>query len=84
MIGSCVNLEDLHNGIITDLRTDTAYTFTIDSLAPSPRFKINIDVNYDIRVVNSTCFNDSSASVMISGNNISGHLFVIPLLQCFI
>ena len=75
MIGSCINLEDLHNGILTDLRADTAYTFTIDSLAPSPRFKINIDVNYDIRVINSNCFNDSSASVMITGDNISGHLF---------
>ena len=42
MIGSCINLEDLHNGILTDLRADTVYTFTIDSLAPSPRFKINI------------------------------------------
>ena len=75
MIGSCIILEDLHNGIITDLRTDSSYTFTSDSLAPSPRFRISINVNYDINVINSTCFQDSSASISIEGFSISGSYF---------
>ena len=75
MIGSCIILEDLHNGVITDLRTDSSYTFISDSLAPSPRFRISINVNYDINVTNSTCFQDSTASIAIEGSSISGSYF---------
>lgn len=74
MIGSCIQLEDLHTGIITDIRTDSVYSFLSDSLSTSPRFKLNIDVSYDINVSNSTCFNDSSANILISGT-ISGSIF---------
>ena len=75
MIGSCIQLEDLHNGIITDLRQDSIYTFASDTIAPSPRFKLHITVDYDINVTNSMCFNDSSASVNIKGSNLHGHYF---------
>ncbi|GIR60071.1 MAG: hypothetical protein CM15mP65_26520 [Crocinitomicaceae bacterium] len=61
MIGSCIQLEDLHSGIITDLRQDSIYTFASDTNAPSPRFKLQITVDYDINVSNATCFQDSSA-----------------------
>jgi hypothetical protein len=74
MIGSCIKLEDLHTGIITDLRSDSIYSFSSDSSSPSPRFKLNIDVSYDINVSNSTCFNDSSANILISGP-INGSIF---------
>jgi hypothetical protein len=76
MIGSCMTLEDLHNGIITDLRLDSTYTFISDSsIVVSPRFNLNINVAYDIDVTNSTCFDDSSASIKLSGNNITGSYF---------
>ena len=75
MIGSCLTLEDLHNGIITDLRTQDSYSFITDSLAPSPRFKLNINVDYDIIVSNSNCFQDSSASISLSGSSIQGSFF---------
>ena len=75
MIGSCLQLEDLHNGIITDLRQDSIYTFTSDTNAPSPRFKLQITVDYDINVSNAMCFNDSSAFVSITGSNLQGHYF---------
>ena len=76
MIGSCITLEDLHNGIITDLRLDSSYTFFSDSsLYVSPRFNLNINVAYDIQVTNSTCFGDSSANIKISGNDIIGSYF---------
>ena len=59
MIGSCMVLEDLHTGIITDLRADSVFSFVSDSTAPYPRFKIDISVNYDIQVSNLGCFDDS-------------------------
>ena len=75
MIGSCLTLEDLHNGIQTDLRLDSSYTFLSDSNAISPRFKLHIDVDYDIIVSNSTCFQDSSANISLQGNTIIGSFF---------
>ena len=75
MIGSCLQLEDLHNGIITDLRQDSNYTFLSDTNAPNPRFLLHINVDYDINVSNAMCFNDSSAFVSIKGTNLHGHYF---------
>ena len=75
MIGSCLQLEDLHSGIITDLRQDSIYTFASDTNAPTPRFKLQITVDYDINVSNAMCFNDSSAFVSIKGTNLQGHYF---------
>ena len=75
MIGSCLILEDLHNGILTDLRSDSVYTFLSDSLAPSPRFKISIDIEYDINVKNLSCYQDSTASISLVSSSISGSFF---------
>lgn len=75
MIGSCLKLEDLHSGIITNLRQDSIYTFSSDTSAASPRFKLHINVDYDINVTNATCFQDSSASITFNGSNLQGHYF---------
>ncbi len=75
MIGSCLKLEDLHNGVITDLRQDSIYTFVSDTNSPSPRFKLQINVDYDINVSNATCFQDSSASISLNGSNLQGYYF---------
>ena len=75
MIGSCISIEDLHTGISTDLRLDSNFTFMSDSTAISPRFKMSIQVDYDIHVTNSTCFQDSSAFVKLYGNGIQGSYF---------
>jgi hypothetical protein len=75
MIGSCISVEDLHTGISTDLRLDSNFIFISDSTAISPRFKMNIEVDYDIHVTNSTCFQDSSAFVKLYGNGIQGSYF---------
>jgi len=75
MIGSCISIEDLHTGIFTDLRLDSNFTFISDSTAISPRFKMNIEVDYDIHVTNSTCFQDSSAFVKLFGTSIHGSYF---------
>ena len=75
MIGACISLEDLHNGIITDLRIDSSYTFLSDTNSPSPRFLIHINTAYNINVTNSTCFNDSSGIINLYGNTINGSVF---------
>jgi PKD repeat protein len=75
MIGSCLVLEDLHNGVVTDLRVDSSYSFTSDSLAHSPRFKLQINIDYDINVVNSTCFQDSSAIISLTGSSLQDSYF---------
>ena len=75
MIGSCISIEDLHTGILADLRSDSNFTFISDSLALSPRFKMSIEVDYDIYVTNSTCFQDSSANVKLYGSGIQASYF---------
>ena len=75
MIGSCMILEDLHTGVITDLRADSTFSFVSDSTAPYPRFKIDISVNYDIQVSNLGCFEDSSGIVSVTGDSLAGHYF---------
>jgi len=75
MIGSCISIEDLHTGISTDLRLDSNFTFMSDSTSISPRFKMTVEVDYDIHVTNSTCFQDSSAFVKLFGTGIHGSYF---------
>ena len=75
MIGSCIYLEDLQSGLITDLRLDSTYTFLIDSTSPSHRFNLNLNLDYNIIVDNPVCFGDSSGSVLINGDSLSGSYF---------
>ena len=75
MVGSCITLEDMHNGIITDLRSDSSYTFQSDSLAPFPRFIIHIDIDYDINVHNPTCYSFNNGDIEISGVGIDNSYF---------
>ena len=75
MIGSCITLEDLENGTIIDLRTDSTYTFPLIASSINPRFIIHISVDYDINVTNSSCFNNTSALISLTGNGINGSYF---------
>ena len=68
MIGSCLELEDLHTGIITNLRNDTIYNFMSDTNSQSPRFILHIERSFNIDVINPTCSNDSSGKIYISSN----------------
>ena len=77
MIGSCITLEDLETGIITDFNLDTSYTFNIDSNSLTDRFILHIDVDYDIIVSNLSCFQDSSASILFSGDSLQGSYFTV-------
>lgn len=75
MVGACLSLEDLYNGVITDLRIDSNYTFISDTNAINPRFLIHINTAYDIDVLNSNCFNDSSGSISLNGTSINGNFY---------
>lgn len=75
MIGSCISLEDLHNGIITNLRQDSTYDFTSDSLSPNPRFKLSIEKDYNIEVTNPFCFDDNSGLIKLNGSSLNGSYF---------
>ena len=75
MIGSCLELEDLHTGIITNLRNDTIYNFMSDTNSQSPRFILHIERSFNIDVINPTCSNDSSGKIYISSNEVNGKTF---------
>lgn len=75
MIGSCITFEDLHTGTITDLRTDSSYTFQSDTMAPFPRFIIHIDVDYNIDVQNPSCFSFYNGYIEINGTDLDSSYF---------
>ncbi len=77
MIGSCILVEDLHTGITTDLRQDSIINFISDTSAPNPRFKLQINTEYDINVTNLICYNDSSGKISIVGSGINGFSFSV-------
>ncbi|GIR59246.1 MAG: hypothetical protein CM15mP65_18270 [Crocinitomicaceae bacterium] len=77
MIGSCILVEDLHTGIITDLRQDSIINFISDTSAVNPRFKLQINTEYDINVTNLSCYNDSSGKISIVGSGINGFFFSV-------
>ena len=77
MIGSCILVEDLHTGIITDLRQDSIINFISDTSAVNPRFKLQINTEYDINVTNLSCYNDSSGKISIVGSGINGFNFSV-------
>ena len=75
MIGACLTLEDLENGVITDLRSDSSYTFSSFSSITGPRFILHINVDYDITVTNKNCFISNDGEISLIGNNIIGSYF---------
>ena len=75
MIGSCISLEDLNNGIITNLRLDSTYNFVSDSLSPNPRFKLSIEKDYNIEVTNPFCYEENSGLIKLNGTSLNGSYF---------
>lgn len=75
MIGSCIVLEDLHTGTLIDLRSDSTYSFSSDSLSISPRFSIHINFDYQLNVSNVSCFSGTDGGLEIIGSGITGNHF---------
>ncbi len=66
--GSCLVLEDLVTGIMTDLRTTTSYTFSIDDTTAAPRFLLHLGKPIDVSSIASSCYNFSDGKAIAKGN----------------
>ena len=77
MIGSCISLEDLHTGDVTDLRLDSTYTFASDPTATFPRFLIHINFDYQMNVENVSCNGGSDGQLEVIGSGMLGNYFNI-------
>ena len=69
---SCVLLEDLVTGIITDLRLSPTYTFNIsNTVITSPRFMLHFSNPLQKQILDVNCNNADNGAVIISGENSS-------------
>jgi PKD repeat protein len=75
MLGGCITLEDLHTGMITDLRSDTSYSYVTSDTTTLPRFIIHIVKDFNTNVVDLTCFGTTDGLVNIDGLGITGSIF---------
>ncbi len=66
-LSSCIMLEDLANGNMTDLRSVVSYSFTISDTTKAPRFLLHIYAPVSKNAVNTTCANDSSGMAIAKG-----------------
>lgn len=75
MLGACITLEDLHTGIITDLRSDSSYSYITSDTTTLPRFIIHVVKDFNTSVVDLTCFGSANGAVTIDGVGITGSIF---------
>ena len=64
---SCLYLEDLHEGIITDLRLTPNYSFYISDTVTSARFMLHIGGKVTFNKQNITCFNGNDGQIELEG-----------------
>lgn len=74
---SCITLEDLETGVITDLKTNPNYTFTTSENSPQDRFLIHITTPFESVVYEPSCTDLTDASIKIEGTNVNGNTFTI-------
>ncbi|MCT4582576.1 MAG: PKD domain-containing protein [Flavobacteriales bacterium] len=77
LINSCVTLEDLETGIITDLKTTPAYSFVTTASSPQDRFLIHITSPFESTVLSPSCANLTDGSIEIEGANVNGNTFTL-------
>jgi hypothetical protein len=63
---SLLILEDLVTGAITDLMTDSTYTFSVNTLSANPRFMLRLKKGFTQSNSNVTCNGLSNGSVSIT------------------
>ena len=73
----CIHLEDLHNGIITDLRVDSSYTFQSSDTTTVPRFLLKMFRDYNVSSIDASCFNYDDASITIEGDFLNANTYDI-------
>ena len=77
LLNSCVTLEDLETGTITDLKSVNSYTFTTTANSPQTRFMLHIINPYETQAVSPTCYNQADGIVTLEGTNVDGYTFTI-------
>ena len=77
LVGSCVTLEDLETGVITDLKSTQSYTFTTSASSPETRFVINISQPFEMESLATSCSNLSDGEILVEGQNINGETFTL-------
>jgi len=70
---NCLYLEDLDNGSITDLKTDTFYSFYIKDSITAPRFIIHTNPKIDLEP--HTVIVNGSSVVLDAGSGYSSYLW---------
>lgn len=66
---SCVILEDLETGVMTDLRVDAYYPFYIEDTTVAPRFVLHISAPIMRSVVDVSCHGANDGSATVQGNS---------------
>ncbi len=64
---ACILLEDLANGNIQDLRTDSVYTCFIPDTTDLPRFLLHISMPVEKNIKHPLCNNQSNGEVIVKG-----------------
>ncbi len=73
--GACITLEDLHTGNVTNLLTDTSYTYATSDTTTTPRFLIHMAKAFDTDYSNATCYGSNDGQIELVGNGLSGSFF---------
>lgn len=77
LVNSCVTLEDLETGSITDLKTNNSYTFNVNANSPQERFLIHITNPFETTLFQPTCANLIDGAITIEGANVDGNTFTL-------
>lgn len=77
LLTSCISLEDLETGIITDLKATNSYTFTTSASSPQDRFLIHITTPFEAEFFEPTCSDLIDGEIILNGNNVNGNTFTL-------
>ncbi len=65
---SCAVLEDLETGVITDVMSQSSYTFYLHSSSTDPRFMLHVWNNKNNEVVSPTCFESNDGQIIANAS----------------
>lgn len=77
LLTSCITLEDLETGVITNLKATNSYAFTTSASSPQDRFLIHITTPFEAETFEPTCANLTDGGITLEGNNIDGNTFTL-------
>jgi len=77
LANSCITLEDLETGTITDIRNTPSYSFTTTSNSPQDRFLLHITSPFESTVFEPSCANLTDGTIQIEGTNVNGNTFTL-------